>query len=375
VTATTTVTISGTYNSTTKSTTLTVAPVPVTLSSVTVIPTSLVGGNSATGTVALSGPASAGGVVISLASSDNPAGVVPGSVTVPPNATSANFAVNTSTVTATTTVTISGTYNSTTKSTTLTLAPVPLPPPLVLSSVTVNPITVVGGNSSVGTVTLSGVVPAGGATVTLSSNNTSAQVPASVLVSAGATTVTFAVTTGVVSNSTLVTITGQYGGSQVATLTVTPATRTVLFGDQAIESSLDSDNRGVAEAFQTTATASGTLSSITVYLDSTSTATKIYTGLYADNGGHPGALLSQGSSTQLNSGRWNVISTLGIPIVSGTKYWIVILGTTNGTPFFRDRHNGACKSETSQQTTLTTLPATWITGAVYADCPISAFGQ
>jgi hypothetical protein len=375
VTTATTVTISGTYNSTTKSTTLTVAPpVTVTLSSVTVTPTSLVGGNSATGTVTLSGPAPAGGIVISLAS-DNPAGVVPGSVTVPPNATSANFTVNTSTVTATTTVTISGTYNSTTKSTTLTLAPVPLPPPLVLSSVTVNPITVVGGNSSVGTVTLSGVVPAGGATVTLSSNNTSAQVPASVLVSAGATTVTFAVTTGVVSNSTLVTITGQYGGSQVATLTVTPATRTVLFGDQAIESSLDSDNRGVAEAFQTTATASGTLSSITVYLDSTSTATKIYTGLYADNGGHPGALLSQGSSTQLNSGRWNVISTLGIPIVSGTKYWIVILGTTNGTPFFRDRHNGACKSETSQQTTLTTLPATWITGAVYADCPISAFGQ
>ena len=199
--------------------------------------------------------------------------------------------------------------------------------------------------------------------------------PASLLVPAGATTATFTITTSVASNSTLVTITGQYGGSQIATLTVTPATRTVLFGNQAIESNLDSDSRGVAEAFQATATASGTLSSITVYLDSTSTATKIYIGLYADNSGHPGALLSQGSSTQLTSGSWNVISTLGIPIASGTKYWIAILGTTNGTPFFRDRHNGACKSETSQQTTLTTLPATWITGTVYADCPVSAYGQ
>jgi hypothetical protein len=182
-------------------------------------------------------------------------------------------------------------------------------------------------------------------------------------------------TTAAVSTSTLVTITGQYGGSQIATLTVTPATRPVLFGDQAIETNLDSDSRGMAEAFQTTATANGTLSSLTVYLDSTSTATQVYIGLYADNGGHSGALLSQGTSTQLTKGSWNVISTSGIPITSGTKYWIAILGTTSGTPFFRDRHNGACKSETSQQTTLAALPAAWITGTVYADCPISAYGQ
>lgn len=375
VTTATAVTISGSYNSTRKSTTLTVMPpVPVTLSSITVNPSGMVGGNSATGTVTLSGPAPTGGIAISL-TSDNPAGLVPGIVTVPANVTSANFTVNTTSVPTATTVTISGTYNSTTKSATLTLAPVPLPPPLVLSSVTVSPITVVGGNSSVGTVTLSGVAPAGGATVTLSSNSSSAQVPAAVLVPAGAITVTFTVITGVVSNSTLLTITGQYGGTHIATLTVTPATRTVLFGNRAIESNIDSDSRGVVEAFQATATASGILGSITVYLDSTSTATTIHTGLYTDNSGHPGALLTQGSSTQLTSGSWNVISTLGIPIASGTKYWIAILGTTNGTLFFRDRHNGACKSETSQQTTLTTLPATWITGTVYADCPISAYGQ
>lgn len=374
VTTVTTVTISGTYSSTTKTATLAVAPVPVILSSVTVNPTSLVGGNSATGTVTLSGPAPTGSIIVPLTSNNSAAQVQP-SVIVAANATNANFTVTTSSVTSAATVTISGTYNGTAKNATLTLTPVPLPPPLVLSSVTVNPITVVGGNNSVGTVTISGVAPAGGATVTLSSNSTSAQVPAGVLVSAGATSATFTVTTAVVSTSTLVTITGQYGGSQIATLTVTPATRIVLFGDQAIESNLDSDSRGKAEAFQTTATASGTLSSLTVYLDSTSTATTIYIGLYADNGGHPGALLSQGTSTQLTNGSWNVISTLGIPITSGTKYWIAILGTTTGTPFFRDRHNGACKSETSQQTTLAALPATWITGTVYADCPISAYGR
>ena len=65
--------------------TITVAPrgdrVP-TLSSVTLNPMSLVGGNSSTGTVTLSGPAPTGGIVVSL-TSDNAAGQVPASVTVP----------------------------------------------------------------------------------------------------------------------------------------------------------------------------------------------------------------------------------------------------------------------------------------------------
>ena len=290
----------------------------------------------------------------------------------PANAASANFTTSTSSVSTSTTATISGTYNSATRSATITISPVLS---VVLSSISLNPITVVGGNTSVGTATLSGPSPSGGATVMLSSNNASAQVPASVLVAAGANKATFTVTTGVVSNSTAVTITGQYGGNQVATLTVTPATRIVLFGNQAVEANLDSVRSGTSEAFQTTATANGTLSFLTVYLDSSSTATKVYVGLYADNGGHPGALLTQGVTTQPTNGGWNVIPTSGTSITSGTKYWVAILGTGTGTPFFRNRHNGPCMSETSQQTNLTAMPATWITGTSYADCPVSLYGQ
>ena len=92
---------------------------------------------------------------------------------------------------------------------------------------------------------------------------------------------------------------GHTGLVRVATLTVTPVVLpgTVLFGDQAIESQKDSNTAGQAEAFQTTATVTGTFSSMLVYVDASSTATKIYLGLYADNNGHPGALLTQGNKT------------------------------------------------------------------------------
>lgn len=105
-------------------------------------------------------------------------------------------------------------------------APSPTSPPVVsLSSLTLNPATVVGGSqSSTGTVTLSAAAPAGGAQVALSSSDTAtAQVPASVIVSAGATSATFTVTTSAVTTSTSVTITASFGGvTQMAALTVTP---------------------------------------------------------------------------------------------------------------------------------------------------------
>jgi len=93
-----------------------------------------------------------------------------------------------------------------------------------LSSVSVSPSSVVGGNGSTGTATLTSAAPAGGLVVTLSSSNaTVASVPASVTVSAGATSATFAVTTTTVTSSTSVTITGIGGGTtRTTTLTVTP---------------------------------------------------------------------------------------------------------------------------------------------------------
>ncbi len=93
-----------------------------------------------------------------------------------------------------------------------------------LSAIALTPTSVVGGNASQGTATLTSAAASGGAVVTLSSSNTSvATVPASVTVAAGATSVTFTVSTVSVTTSTPATISGAFGGAtRTATLTVMP---------------------------------------------------------------------------------------------------------------------------------------------------------
>ena len=102
-------------------------PTPLSLTAVSLSPTTVVGGNSAQGTVTLSAAAPAA-TVVTLASS-NPVATVPASVTVAAGASSANFTVATGTTNATMTAVISGTFNGVTRSATLTINPVTAPPP------------------------------------------------------------------------------------------------------------------------------------------------------------------------------------------------------------------------------------------------------
>ncbi len=66
---------------------------PPTLASVTLNPTSVTGGSSATGTVALTGPAPSGGLAVSLSSNNSDVATVPATVTLPAGATPATFIV------------------------------------------------------------------------------------------------------------------------------------------------------------------------------------------------------------------------------------------------------------------------------------------
>jgi hypothetical protein len=96
--------------------------------------------------------------------------------------------------------------------------------PASLSAVSVSPSTVTGGDSSIGTVTLTATAPSEGAVVSLMSSNTSvATVPTSVTVAAGATSASFTVTTQTVATSTTLTISATYSGvTKSTTLTVQP---------------------------------------------------------------------------------------------------------------------------------------------------------
>jgi hypothetical protein len=127
-------------------------------------------------------------------------------------------------VTVSTAGTISASYGGAIRIATLTVIPT-----VRLSALTLSPTTVTGSAFSTGTVTLDGPAPAGGAAVALSSNNTAATVPGSVMVPGGATSATFAVSTKAVATSTSVTVSASYSGTtQTAILTVIPPVLTSL---------------------------------------------------------------------------------------------------------------------------------------------------
>ncbi len=224
VTTDTSVTISAIYSGVTKTATLTVTAPAAALSAVSLSPTSVLGGVSSTGTVTLSAQAPAGGAVVSLTSSNAAAAQVPAAVTVAPGATTATFTVTTGPVTTDTSVTISGLYSGVTRTAMLTVTAARL------GYVSLSPPSVLGGVPSMGTVTLSGQAPAGGAVVALSSSNTAAaQVPPSMTVEPGATTAAFTVTTSPVASDTSVRISATYNSvMQRATLTVNAPTMSSL---------------------------------------------------------------------------------------------------------------------------------------------------
>jgi FG-GAP-like repeat len=98
-----------------------------------------------------------------------------------------------------------------------------VPPSLGVASLSLNPTTVTGGNSSTGTVTLTAVAPAA-TTVAIASNNAAATVPNSVVVPAGSSSRTFSVTTTQVQATTSAVITASLNDtSRSATLTINPA--------------------------------------------------------------------------------------------------------------------------------------------------------
>lgn len=221
------------------------APQPVVLqriSSLTLNPSTVTGGTTQVlGTVTLLKPASSGGVMVTLRSSNPAIAVVPAGVVVQPGATSATFliqtypvAVNPNVVTDSPSSQISAQVGGSTKAAKLTV----LPPSL--TALALNPVSVAGSNPSTGQVSLSAAAPAGGLTIGLNAKNPeSAQrptrevvrfqqpivtVPPQVVVPAGTTSASFPITTRAVFVSTSVQINATHGPfvTKSATLTVLP---------------------------------------------------------------------------------------------------------------------------------------------------------
>jgi hypothetical protein len=151
-----------------------------------------------------------------------------------------------------------------------------------------------------------------------------------------------------------------------------PASATLL-GEKGLRPQTDINPAGIAEAFQSTGSATGTVGSISIYLDANTTGERVVVGLYADADGHPGSLLAQGAA-DAKAGEWNAVAIPDTTVSAGERYWLALLGVGEGHVAFRDDPQGGCRSETTpSELGLEALPATWTTGTEWQDCPLSAY--
>ncbi len=195
----------------------------ITLSSLTVNPSTIANGQTSTGTVTLSAGAPAGGSVVGL-SSNSSFIVVPGSVTVPAGSTRAQFQITTNPfVLSNTAVTITAALGNSTQQANLTLTP-----GIAVRSISLNPSSVTAGTNSTGTVTIASSAPSGGNEVLISlSQNPPCSLPVilpyTVTVPAWKTSVSFTVGTTSTTTSCTAPIYAQSGGATVsANFTVKP---------------------------------------------------------------------------------------------------------------------------------------------------------
>ena len=183
-----------------------------------VSPTRLIGGSTATAVITLRRGPVASPVIIQLSSS-NVAVAVPAQITISPRQSSATFAVTTHPIAVVTDVTIAARSSTHMVSSKMTV----IPP--VVAAISLNPSSVSATGSVTGTISLTGAAPANGAVVSLSSDKTAATVPASIHVASGSTQQTFTVATKPVAAATNVTISASSGSlTKSAQLAVTPGT-------------------------------------------------------------------------------------------------------------------------------------------------------
>jgi hypothetical protein len=177
----------------------------------------VVGGSSVTGTVTLQRAAPAGGIEVMLVSNDTSLVRPPTKVTVPEGSTFVRFPISTSPVAGSTPITINtGTANDNYRApeTWLTLLPAGSAAPAPsLATVTVATPSVLAGQSTTGTITLTGPAPAGGASVWVNGSMEGQVVTPSggVTVPAGSTSATFPITAPQVNASYWVMIQASYG--------------------------------------------------------------------------------------------------------------------------------------------------------------------
>ena len=357
--------------------TLTLNPIQVTLG---LSPSTLVGGKTVTGTVTLNGPAPAGGLVVNL-SSNNASAPVQATLTIAAGTTSNTFTITTLVVTTTVYPTITASYGGLSSTAGLTLKP-------LLGYISLSPSSVLGGATSAGTVTLNDVAPAGGTTVTLSSNNAAATVPANVVVAAGATTAAFTVTTTAVSTSAMATITGgNAGATTTASLYIQPLMQSLTLTPSSVTGGLTSTGLvtlngpaptgGVTINLTSSNTAVATLpATLSIAASATSGSFTITTTAVSANASSTiSAAYTSGAVTQTLTQGLTVVPLISSVSVSPNPLVASATGTGTVTLTSAAPAGGITVTLTSSNTAAATVPASVAVAAGSSSATFAITGQ
>lgn len=196
----------------------TITVLPAVVNSLAISPQVVKGGTPSTGTVTLTGQATAGGVTVNLGSNKVAAATVPATVVVPAGASQATFPITTFGVNVNQGVVITATTGAVSKTAFFAVnAP-------ALQSISVNPGSLQGGATAQLTLTLDGIAPVGGFSVVLFSGAPGiVPLPVSTSVDATQTSKVIDVTPSMVTSSIAVTLIATRSGIyKTTTLTVNP---------------------------------------------------------------------------------------------------------------------------------------------------------
>jgi hypothetical protein len=192
---------------------------PASAMTMTLSPSTIVGGHSSVGTVTLNGQAGSAGLTLPITVSNSAtSAIIPSLVKVNPFSSTGTFNITSNAEASTSSTVITASNGTLSASATLT---VERSEPIVA---TFSPSSVTGGQAATLTITLQNPAGSGGAVLTLSSNNSALMPRGSVTIPAGGTTVSLGVATGPVSTSTLCTLTvsDSSGQTSPAQITVIP---------------------------------------------------------------------------------------------------------------------------------------------------------
>lgn len=163
--------------------------------------------------------------------------------------------------------------------------------------------------------------------------------------------------------------------SLAAVAALAPATAGADIGSSSVGSTVDYNTPGRAQDFKLTAGSTASLTRLSIYLDKSSTGSKVELGLFSGSTS-ASKRLARCVITAPTAGAWNRCTFTAVKVTKSTTYWLGVLqptGTT-GTVKYREAASGS-RTYGSSSTALTALPSTWSNGPDWGTAAASIYAD